>query len=226
MCAQPKPVTEDTDLISLLGIFSSQYGSYTTLLWQVPALSLTAQAFLMTIALGHDSSKTAKIIVSTLSMVIAAASYFLMHDQRGHAINYGELAKEISNKLALKELLRTVDENDGVPATTNAESIWTWHGEMRHITITGGKWYKINGPGRTYAIWQTCMASFFFVGIGIIISSFWQLTPAILIATGLGIVTIVCIIILEWKHRKGNRQDVKQGPHQLCKVSLPALSSC
>jgi hypothetical protein len=30
----------DAFLVSLLGVYSAQYASYTTLLWQVPALSL------------------------------------------------------------------------------------------------------------------------------------------------------------------------------------------
>ena len=155
----------------------------------------------MTIALGNNSSKTAKITASALSMVIAVASYFLMHDQRGHAINNGELAKKISMRLTLSQFLETVEEDDGVPARTNAEDIWTWHGKYRYIRITGDKWRDINGAGRTYAIWQMCMAIFFFVGIGIIISSLWQLTPAVLIATGLGILVILRLIAVERGHR-------------------------
>jgi hypothetical protein len=46
--AQPKLAPETPDqLISLLSVYAGQYASYTTLLWQVPALSLTAQAFLL-----------------------------------------------------------------------------------------------------------------------------------------------------------------------------------
>jgi hypothetical protein len=88
------------DPVSLLTLYASQFGSYTTLLWQVPALSLTAQLFLMTIALG-SGSKAARLITSALSMIIAWASTRLMHDQRGHAINHGELARRISKQLHL-----------------------------------------------------------------------------------------------------------------------------
>ena len=35
------------DLVSLLGVYAGQAGSYTTLLWQVPALSFTGQSFLL-----------------------------------------------------------------------------------------------------------------------------------------------------------------------------------
>lgn len=38
-----RPKVAPDQLIALLGVSASQYASYTTLLWQVPALSLTAQ---------------------------------------------------------------------------------------------------------------------------------------------------------------------------------------
>ena len=55
---EPKLVLDTPDqLTSLLGVYASRYASYTTLLWQVPALSLTAQAFLLTIALSRGRSE-------------------------------------------------------------------------------------------------------------------------------------------------------------------------
>jgi hypothetical protein len=82
------PDTPD-QLLSLLGVYATQYASYTTLLWQVPALSLTAQAFLLTLALGHGNGTSAKIIGAALSAATSGASYALMHDQRGHANYFG-----------------------------------------------------------------------------------------------------------------------------------------
>jgi hypothetical protein len=74
MPAEPRLMPSTADqLISLLGD-SAQYASYTTLLWQVPALSLTAQAFLLTLALGHGNGTSAKVIAAALSGVISAAS--------------------------------------------------------------------------------------------------------------------------------------------------------
>lgn len=113
------------NLISLLGVYTMQFGSYTTLLWQVPALSLTAQSFLMTIALGYHSSNAARLIASVLSAFIAGASFALMHHQRGRAINHGELAKKLSEKLELAQLLGRLEVDDAQPKTTNAERVWT-----------------------------------------------------------------------------------------------------
>lgn len=53
-----------------------------TLLWQVPTLSLTAQAFLFTIALGPGVSQVARTIAALLSIVISCLSVTLMARHR------------------------------------------------------------------------------------------------------------------------------------------------
>ncbi|WP_284990861.1 MULTISPECIES: hypothetical protein [unclassified Arthrobacter] len=52
------------------------------LLWQVPLLSLTAQAFLFTIALGADTSKWSRTLAATLSVVVAVLCVSLMARHR------------------------------------------------------------------------------------------------------------------------------------------------
>lgn len=52
------------------------------LVWQVPVLSLTAQAFLFTIALGSDSSRTARAVAALLSLVASFLSVELMSRHR------------------------------------------------------------------------------------------------------------------------------------------------
>jgi hypothetical protein len=111
--------------VNLLSLYATQFGSYTTLLWQVPALSLTAQSFLLTIAVGSESSKYARLIASGLSIIIALSSYALMHDQRGHAINYGALSRRLSKQLGLVQILEgELNLDDAVPRITNAELVW------------------------------------------------------------------------------------------------------
>lgn len=144
------------DKIALLNVYTSQFGSYTTLLWQVPALGLTAQAFLMTIVLGTGSppiSHAARYAASALSIIIAYASYHLMHDQRARAINYAELAKRISYKLSLTNFLGgSFDLNDAVPKSgTDAQNVWSTN---RFI----------------YGIWMVCMFLFAIIDAFVIIS--------------------------------------------------------
>lgn len=96
-----QPFPTDEQKLSLLTIFASQFGSYATMVWQVPALSLTAQSFLLTIALSQGNSDGAKYISAVLSIGIAFASFQLMHDQRAHQICHGELAYRLAKELRL-----------------------------------------------------------------------------------------------------------------------------
>jgi hypothetical protein len=157
-----KPSSAD-NWISLLTVYATQFGSYTTLLWQVPALGLTAQSFLMTIALTHDSSRWARLIASVLGMIVVGASYALMHDQRGRAINQGALACIASNKLSLKNLIGNIGPpgvTDGVPKETDAEKVWT-----------DRKTSPLLSAELMYHIWRLCLALFAIADVLIIVSA-------------------------------------------------------
>lgn len=150
--APAQKALESDALLSLLNVYTTQFGSYTTLLWQVPVLGLTAQAFLMTIALGMGISDDARIAASALSVIIAWASWRLMHTQRGRAINQAELARRTSSILSLKQLLGgDFHCEDAMPKTVNAPNVW----DVDHSI---------------YHIWRTCMVLFFFADVTIIAS--------------------------------------------------------
>lgn len=53
-----------------------------SLLWQVPVLSLTAQAFLLTISLGGGTARAARCLAALLSMIAAIVSMILMAGHR------------------------------------------------------------------------------------------------------------------------------------------------
>jgi Polyketide cyclase / dehydrase and lipid transport len=144
------------DMVALLGVYASQFGSYTTLLWQVPALGLTAQAFLMTIILGTGgtpASPAARYTACTISIIVAFASAWLMHNQRARAINHAELAKRISYKLSLSDLLGGgFSLDDAIPNKgADTQNVWATN---RYI----------------YAAWRWCMYLFVFADIVVIIS--------------------------------------------------------
>lgn len=185
---EPKltPGTPD-HLISLLEVYGAQYASYTTLLWQVPALSLTAQAFLLTLALSHGNGILAKVTAAALSAVISAASYALMHDQRGHANYYGELARRVSGCLDLGRYLggalaidhQNVDQTD-------AEAVWTWRGRSEAIAPRAG---------RMFTVWKGCMLIFLFVDIGIVASVLMPLGAAVGTAAFLAALSTAAILV-------------------------------
>jgi hypothetical protein len=95
----------------LLTIFSTQFNSYTSLLWQVPALALTAQAFLLTIALNSMSTRGTTIVTSALAVLIAVASWSLMHDQRGLAISHACFVQELIEEMKLDLEVPTTNDD-------------------------------------------------------------------------------------------------------------------
>ncbi|MGE5456987.1 MAG: hypothetical protein ACM3RX_01390 [Methanococcaceae archaeon] len=63
-------------------IIAGKRQTYDQLLWQTPVLSLTAQAFLLTIILGAGSSDNARILAALLSFITSIASIILMYKHR------------------------------------------------------------------------------------------------------------------------------------------------
>jgi hypothetical protein len=56
--------------------------SFDSMVWQVPILSFTAQAFLLSIALNPDSSEFARIASASVSVVVSLICVFLMGRHR------------------------------------------------------------------------------------------------------------------------------------------------
>lgn len=54
LSAQERKAGDD---VAMYAVVAARRAQYHNMLWQVPTMSLTAQAFLFTIALGHDSSR-------------------------------------------------------------------------------------------------------------------------------------------------------------------------
>jgi hypothetical protein len=87
---------------TLLAVYAGQFGSYVTLLWQVPALSLTAQAFLFTIALAKDVDPGARVVLGVLSVVTSLMSIYLMFSHRVHAERQGLVAMDLAQQLGAR----------------------------------------------------------------------------------------------------------------------------
>lgn len=73
------PTDKAPDMYNAVAARRLQWDS---MLWQVPALSLTAQSFLLTIAFGADSSSIARIVTAALAFFSSCLSVFLMTKHR------------------------------------------------------------------------------------------------------------------------------------------------
>jgi hypothetical protein len=69
----PEPV-ESSDDLEQYAIVASRRQQWDTLLWQMPTMVLTGEAFLFTISLGAQTSQTGRIIAATLSLLVALSS--------------------------------------------------------------------------------------------------------------------------------------------------------
>jgi hypothetical protein len=79
--AARKPATVNGDEIVYQAVVARRL-QWDNLVWQVPLLSLTAQAFLFTIALGNGTETVARCIAAGLSLIITFLSITLMARHR------------------------------------------------------------------------------------------------------------------------------------------------
>ena len=132
-------LTPDTQA-ALLTVYASQFGSYITLLWQVPALSLTAQAFLFTIALAKDVAPAARAVTGILSVVTSLMSMYLMFSHRIHAERQGQVAMDLAKQLGAQQ----------DPKVDHAGAVGVWAGINRG----------------SFALWILGLGLFGMVGLG------------------------------------------------------------
>jgi hypothetical protein len=166
-------------------------------------VSLTAQAFLLTLALGYDTGHLAKVLAAALSGVISAASYALMNDQRGHANYYGELARRVSGRLGLGSYLGVLTVDIETGDQIDAEAVWIWRGRNEVIAPRAG---------RMYAVWKGCMLIFLFVDVGIIASVVMPVGAAAGAAAFLAAVSTVVIMVRTKRSETLSLTDGRPGP--------------
>lgn len=184
--APEQPFPTDEQKLSLLTIFAGQFGSYATMVWQVPALGLTAQSFLLTIALTHGNSDGAKYISAVLSIGIAFASFQLMHDQRAHQICHGELASRLARELGLAGHMRgPIEALDSQPAeilptwiASAAAAVRAMLGQQRQRRpdLAPSEWRNADSVWRDvdhsiYGTWKILMGLFGVIDVVIIIGT-------------------------------------------------------
>ncbi|HEU5441890.1 MAG TPA: hypothetical protein VFU88_21600 [Ktedonobacterales bacterium] len=96
----PKPSSLDPNVLAAVyqSLATRRLG-YDTLMWQVPVLSLTAQAFLLTIALGASSLPAARLVAALLSFLVASISLQLMAKHRHNEEVDARLAERLEREL-------------------------------------------------------------------------------------------------------------------------------
>jgi hypothetical protein len=73
-------------LLAQYQVVAARRQNFDAMVWQVPALALTAQAFLMTISLGPGTGHLARVAAGLLSALAALMSIQLLLRQRVHEV--------------------------------------------------------------------------------------------------------------------------------------------
>lgn len=82
---------------------TARRNAFDSLMWQVPALGLSAQAFLLTIALGHDTARVPRLLAAGLALVIAVISMQLMAKHRFHELLESKSLEDFERRFGPRE---------------------------------------------------------------------------------------------------------------------------
>lgn len=141
--------------------------AFDSLMWQIPALALAAQAFLLTIAFGGDSSRSSRLVAGALATIVAVGAVQTMHKHR---------ANETTDSLILERL----EEENGIELAPGVHP----HArpDIRGRAVGNpmvGRWVNRHRSARLWAVSLSCFAL-----AGLIAGALALFDPSSLEATG------------------------------------------
>lgn len=95
--AEDQPTREA--LLAAYAVVGARRNSLDTMMWQVPALAIAAQAFLLTIALQPGDSAASQALPAVLGTILAVLSAQLMTKHRHLEVSDSRLAEQIERQL-------------------------------------------------------------------------------------------------------------------------------
>ena len=121
-------------LLAVYEAVTARRNTYDSLFWEVPALSLTAQAFLMTIALGPDTARGARVIAAAVGFLMALISVQLFTKHRALERLNSQMAELCERKLGIDRVLGFAPH--GSPGEqARAWRPMRWPASMRSYTV-------------------------------------------------------------------------------------------
>jgi hypothetical protein len=144
---------------SVYSVIAARRTAFDTLMWQVPTLGLAAQAFLLTIAFGSNSSQIARCISGGLAAVVALVAIQTMLKHR---------ANEKTDNLILKELEVGAGisvGSDANPHDAPAVRARAIGNELIENRLT---------QGRSARLWVTSLLCFGAAGVAALVLALWD----------------------------------------------------
>ena len=138
------PGPEETrDELEQYAIVANRRQQWDTLLWQMPTMVLTGEAFLFTISLGAQIAPTGRVIAASLSLIVALAS---LHSLASHRLS--ELAD--SAWLHDYELAHGAPELHGLPWRDRRSRVIAAQLQSRSVT---DRLISYSGVLRSIVVW-------------------------------------------------------------------------
>lgn len=103
--ATPSPQMSLADKLVVWQVVAERRSSYDAMMWQTPALGMTAQAFLLTLGLAPDTSGTARAVAALLSAVISLMVVQLLGKHRRNELLDTLALADMESRLGLPEHL-------------------------------------------------------------------------------------------------------------------------
>ncbi|MEU4444396.1 hypothetical protein AB0K14_19085 [Actinosynnema sp. NPDC050801] len=124
-------------------VVAARRQAFDTMMWQAPALSLTAQSFLLSLAYGAQSTRLASAVAGVLSVIVSGMSVQLLLRHRQN---------EITDSL----LLHRIELEQGWPEMFASSKV-------RARTVSGPHRRLVRG--RSYLIWACGLSIFGIAGL-------------------------------------------------------------
>lgn len=141
--------TSPEERLVMYQVVAARRLGFDQLLWQVPGVAMTAQAFLMTIGLAPGAGRLARVAVGCIAMVISWMSIQLLMRHR-------------RNEIADAHWLQKFEREAG----------WEiLHDTTNRRAARMGVETPLLARGRSHRIWVLGLSSFGFVGLGIVINA-------------------------------------------------------
>lgn len=137
----------------------SRRATYDTMVWQTTAISLAAQSFLLTLALGRDSRSAVRIVAALLSFAISLMTMQLMAKHRWGEILDSQLLENLETELGFQAVFGVLPHNKldkRIPLTTSPKN-------RKRLEST---WTRRRS---SYRIWQFGLMLFGLTSLGIVV---------------------------------------------------------
>lgn len=152
-----------SDQVIIWQTLASKRAALDAMMWQTPALGMTAQAFLFNLALSPGSSRWARLIVAFLSLSLSLMVMQLMAKHRRHEMLDSLLLDRFEATSGIPELLGVTPH--GSPALRPEEDQMLVNRRLRRSTPGPRKFWKMS----SYELWMLGLALFVCVAVAILV---------------------------------------------------------